>query len=330
MRSTFGRLGKTDLLISPIGFGAAPFAGLYGDIPQEQADKAVQKAIDLGINFFDVAPLYSSKDKKSEEILGEALSKIPREKFVIETKCGRYGSNSSLDCVEFDFSAQSVKKSVQTSLKRLKVEYLDIIIVHDVEFAENLDQIINETVPALRELQKQGKVRYVGISGYPLDVLMYIARRVPLDVVLTYCHYNLQNTLLNKYIDEFNQLGCGVINASPLALGLLTPKEPASWHPIFTTGVQGFDNAINSLNQLCESKGTNLAELAMKWAVHSPLAGNELIATTLVGCCKEKEVEDACNSLEGNIDQELVKQVQEIMKPYHNITWKSGVQHLEI
>jgi len=232
----------------------------------------------------------------------------------VNTKCARYGPTS------FDFRGETVKKTVEESIKRLKVTYLDTITVHDVEFAEDIDQVISETVPALRELQKAGRVRYVGISGYPLNVLLYIAKRVPLDFVLTYCHYNLQNSMLEEYIDKFQSCGCGVINASPLCMGILTQKGPAPFHP----AVQGLKDTVKQAVNLCENKNVDIANLAIQWATHSELAQSGAITTTLLGMCSAAEVEANINCVNQKFNNELLQKVLQIVKPYHNYTWPSG------
>lgn len=103
-------------------------------------------------------------DTLAETVLGKALKTmpIPRESYVVSTKCGRYGSG-------FDFSAERVTRSVDESLERLNLDYVDIILCHDIEFG-SLDQIVYETVPALQKLKDSGKVRHIGISGLPLHI----------------------------------------------------------------------------------------------------------------------------------------------------------------
>src|SRR5439155_5938648 len=113
----------------------------------------------------------------------------PRERYLLCSKLGRY------DAAHFDFSAKRVVESVDVSLKRLRVDYLDIMLCHDIEFVD-MSQIVNETLPALRKVQQQGKVRFVGVSGYPMKLFRYILDRAPLDVMLSYNHYTLQNTML--------------------------------------------------------------------------------------------------------------------------------------
>jgi L-galactose dehydrogenase len=182
----FRRLGRTDLQISVVGFGASPLGDVFRLIDTEEGRRAVHLAIEEGINFFDVSPYYGVT--LAEERLGQALSGR-RDKVILATKCGRYGFR------DFDFSAQRVQSSVEESLGRLRTDYVDLLQAHDVEFGD-VNQIIDEMVPAMPRLQQEGKARYIGISGYPLKVLMRIAEKVPVDGILSYCRYISYRTIL--------------------------------------------------------------------------------------------------------------------------------------
>ena len=218
------QLGKTDLVVSVVGYGASPLGNVFGSIDPTEAIRAVHLAVDEGINFFDVSPYYGST--LAEERLGAALDGR-RSEVILATKCGRYGD------VEFDFFANRIMKSVDESLWRLRTDYVDLLHAHDVEFGDT-QQIIEETIPAMRRLQEQGKVRYIGISGYPLKVLIRIARAVPVDSILTYCRYNLLIDDMDSLLMPFaREHGIGVINASGLHMGILTDRGEPDWHPAF-------------------------------------------------------------------------------------------------
>src|SRR6202042_475765 len=131
---------------------------------------------------------------------------------------------------DFDFSAKRVTASVNESLKRLGVEHIDLIQAHDIEFG-SLDQVIGETIPALRKLQKAGKVRFVGVTGLPLAALRTIVEAIPIDAVLSYCHFELNDTALVDFVPIFRKHRVGIINASPLGMGLLSSRGTPAWHP---------------------------------------------------------------------------------------------------
>ena len=217
-------LGKTGLRVSALGFGASSLGGGMFGRPVEEADaiRTVHTALDLGINFIDVSPFYGYT--KAETVLGKALKGIPRSSYYLATKVGRYGDAA------FDFSAARTMASVDESLARLGVDYVDIIQSHDNEYG-NLDQVVGETIPALRKLQQTGKVRFVGITGYPLKIFSYIAARAELDTILSYNHYSLNDTTLTELIPFLESKGVGIISASPVSQGLLTNQGTPDWHP---------------------------------------------------------------------------------------------------
>uniref|UniRef100_A0ACD5Y5N8 Uncharacterized protein n=1 Tax=Avena sativa TaxID=4498 RepID=A0ACD5Y5N8_AVESA len=219
-------LGGTGLRVSPVGFGASPLGNVFGDIPRDVARATVRRALDLGINFFDTSPYYGGT--VSESVLGDSLrfAAVPRDSFVIATKCGRYKEG-------FDFSAGRVTRSIDESLARLGLEYVDILHCHDIEFT-NLDQIVNETIPALLKIKESGKARFIGITGLPLSIFTYVLDRVPpgsIDLILSYCHYGINDTALVNLLPYLESKGVGVISASPLAMGLLMDNGPPDWHP---------------------------------------------------------------------------------------------------
>ncbi len=215
-------LGRTGLHVSVIGFGASPLGDEFGVLDPAAGERSVHAAIEQGINFFDVSPYYGRT--LAEKRLGRALEGY-REQVIVSTKCGRY------DKQDFDFSAARVRRSIEESLQRLRMDYVDIFLAHDIEFGDR-EQVINETVPAMRELQRQGKVRFIGVSGLPLRMLADVVARADLDVVLSYCHYNLLTRDLHDVLTPIaRSREVGLINASPLAMGLLSPLGPPAWHP---------------------------------------------------------------------------------------------------
>jgi len=156
-----------------------------------------------------------------------------RQKIILASKCGRYGKGVD----ECDYSARCVIAGIDESLLRLKTDYVDLIQVHDVEMVLDPEQVIHETIPALRRVVKAGKARWVGITGLPLKLLRYVAAKVEVDTVLSFCHYNLMITDLDESLAPHCQsANIGLINASPLHMGLLTTKGGPEWHPAICVG----------------------------------------------------------------------------------------------
>lgn len=171
------------------------------------------------------------------------------------------------------------------SLKRLQVDYIDLIQCHDIEFGD-LDQVINETLPALLALKSKGLVRFIGITGLPLSAFHYILDRVPVgtvDIVLSYCHNSLNDQSLIGDLPYFEGKGVGVINASPLSMGLLTKEGPPTWHPAPTA----LKDVSKKASQLAESRGVDIAKIALANSLKLSSAG---IASTLVGMSTREEV----------------------------------------
>ena len=208
------RLGKTDLELPILGFGASSLGQEFRAVTLDDALKSVHVALECGLNFIDTSPFYGRG--MSEVLLGIALKGVPRDRYTLCTKLGRY------DLAHFDFSAKRVAESVDVSLHRLGTDHLDIMLCHDIEFVP-LQQIVDETIPALRRVQQQGKVRYIGFSGYPMKIFRTICDQTDVDCVLSYNQYTLQNTrFADEAVPYLKQKGVGIMNAGPFSARLLT------------------------------------------------------------------------------------------------------------
>jgi L-galactose dehydrogenase len=306
LRMQYRQLGRTDLVVSLVGYGASPLGDVFGNTDPKEAVRAVHLAIDEGINFFDVSPYYGRT--LAEERLGAALEGR-RSEVILATKCGRYGD------AEFDFSANRVTRSLDDSLRRLRTDYVDLLQAHDVEFGD-ARQIIEETIPVMRRLQEKGKVRYIGITGYPLKVLVRIARAVPVDSILTYCRYNLLADDMDAFLMPFaREHGVGVINASGLHMGILTDRGEPDWHP----APGEVKRAGRQAAELCRQRGIDLAQLALRYCFEYPL-----VASTLVGMSTTDQVRRNIAAFCAPADPQLVREVRSILNPVRNHVWHSG------
>ena len=302
----YRKLGQTDLNLSVVGFGSATLGNVFGDIDAGEGTRAVHFAIDSGINFFDSSPYYGTT--LSETRLGEALAGR-RERVILATKCGRYGFD------DFDFSAKRVIASIDESLLRLHTDYIDLFQLHDVEFGD-VQQIIHETLPALLQLQQQGKARYIGVTGYPPRLLRRIAEATPVDSILTYCHYNLLNTDMDGVLTAFaRERGIGLINASGLCMGLLTEHGPPDWHP----APQQVRDAGKKAAEFCRLHGADLPEVALRFCLDHPY-----VSSTLIGMATTSQVETGLKLLQSSTDKALLAQVEAILAPVFNYVWPSG------
>jgi L-galactose dehydrogenase len=304
----FRELGKTGWNVSVLGFGAAPLGGTHGAFEEKEGIRAVRTALDLGINFLDVAPYYGLT--MAEAILGRALEGISRERYFLATKVGRYGPDEK----DFDFSAARVTRSVDESLRRLRVAHIDLIQCQDIEFA-NVRRLIDETIPALQRLKRQGKVRHIGVTGLPLKVFRTVLAEVPLAAIHSYCHFCLMNTTLVQLLPLLKERHAGLINAAPLGMGLLTEKGPPKWHPAPARVRDICARAVEHSRK----KKVSLPRLALQFAT-----SHRDISTTLVGTSSATKIKHAVKCIAEPLDQSLLAEVQDILAPIRNEMWASG------
>lgn len=267
------QLGSTDILVPELSFGASSFGHLQEGSPAEdEAQRAVRKAIEWGVNYFDTAPWYGQG--KSEIVLGKALGGVARDSFYVANKVGRYECD-----VErmFDFSGRRTLDSVRESLAKMRLAHFDLVQVHDVEFAPNVDVIIRETLPALDSLRQAGIVRHIGVTGYPLHTLKEVIEKSPveLDTVLTYCRGTLFDDSLAEYLPFFESRRLGVINAAPLGMGLLTSSPPPDWHP----ASEDLKHACAQAARFCKEAGHSIERLGLWYSLYK-FPG---VHTTVVG-----------------------------------------------
>ena len=313
----YNEIGKTGMKVSQLSFGASSLGGVFHAIKEEEAIKAVFTAIEGGMNFIDVSPYYGHY--KAETVLGKALKDIPRDKYYLSTKVGRYGKDG---VNMWDYSAKRATDSVYESMERLNIEHIDLINVHDIEFQAGLpgglDKVCNETLPALVELREKGVVSHVGITDLQPENLKYVIEHVPagtVESVLCFCHYSLNDELLNDYFDFFEQHSIGIINASPLSMGLLGTRGVPDWHPAPKALVEACAKAV----QHCNAKGYPAEKLAIQYAISSPR-----IASTLFSSANPENVKKNLAYAEEPIDWNLVKEVQDIIGDQMRVRWKNS------
>src|SRR4051794_11393945 len=302
----FRPLGRTGLDLSWLSFGASSLGAEFRSIDLTEAMRSVRVALDLGMNFIDTSPFYGRG--LSECLLGPALRGVPRDSYLLGTKLGRYDAN------HFDFSARRVVESVDVSLHRLGTDHLDVILCHDVEFVE-MSQVVEETLPALRKLKEQGKVRFIGVSGYPMNIFRYIVDRADLDVILSYNHYTLQNTMLADLVPYLKGKGVGVMNAAPFSARLLTNATLPPWHKA-TPVVR---DACRKASEHCTARGVDIAQLALQFSI-----ANEDMATCVVGSANPENVRKWVEWSESPPDPQLLGEVLAILKPIHDWFYVEG------
>ena len=301
-------LGRTGLEVPILAFGASSLGAEFRRVTVEEALASVHVALDLGMNLIDTSPFYGRG--MSEVLLGIALKEVPRDSYTLCTKLGRY------DLGHFDFSAKRVAESVDVSLHRLGTDHLDIILCHDIEFVP-MQQVIDETLPALKKIRDAGKVRSIGFSGYPQKIFRFICDQADVDCVLNYNQYTLQNT---RFADEtvpwLAERGIGVMNAGPFSARLLTDAVL----PVWLKEPESVKEAARRAAAACRARGTPIAKLALQFSLDNPL-----IATTIAGSANPANIRDWATWAAEPIDRELLAEVREIFAPVHNVGHVEGL-----
>lgn len=317
--------------ISPLILGGATFNVQYNDDPYSlPVMELLETAFKLGINAIDTSPYYGP----SEQLLGDALNtltkdgKIHRENYYICTKVGR------LQLDDFDYSPEWIEKSVLRSLKRFHTNYLDVVFLHDVEFKTENESI--EAIKMLFDLKSKGLIKYIGISGYPVDYIYRLSILIkekfskPLDLIMSYSNMCLQNTLLlNYYKDFISKSKIKLVNnASILSMSLLRYQETRNFHP----GNENLKLKCNELaNILKNDYNTDLAELATRFAIREWI---DKSGKTVLGVSNVSELISAWNQynlvLDHSMDEtdsKLIAFSQIFLGDHLNETWPSGIPH---
>ncbi|MBR1687582.1 MAG: aldo/keto reductase [Prevotella sp.] len=312
----YRELGKTGMKVSEVGFGASSLGGVFHSFDEGRGIEAVMAAVDAGINIIDVSPYYGHY--KAEQVLGKALKQIPRDKYYLSTKVGRYGENGQNT---WDYSARRAKESVYESMERLNIDYIDLINVHDIEFQGRMEgglqKVVDETLPALHELKREGIVGHVGCTDLQLENLQWVIEHSPsgtIESVMNFCHYCLCDDKLADFLDFFEQNGVGVLSASPFSMGLLTERGVPDWHP----APQPLVEACKRAAEHCRKKGYPIEKLAMQYA-----CSNERIASTVFSTTRAENLQKNLGYLDEPMDETLVQEVKDIIGNQQRVSWQN-------
>jgi aryl-alcohol dehydrogenase-like predicted oxidoreductase len=293
-------LGNTGIDLTILSYGASSIGREFRGVDPGEALRSVRVALELGMNFIDTSPYYGRG--MSEVLLGWVLPEIPRDSYYLGTKLGRYAPQ------HFDFSARRVEESVDISLERMKTDYLDIVLCHDLEFVE-MSQVVEETLPALRKQVQKGKVRFVGVSGYPMKMFRYVLEHAEIDVLLTYNHYTLQNDMALELVPLCQEKGVGLMNAAPFSARLLTNAPLPSWHKA-TPKVR---EITRRAAEHCRQRGVDIAQLALQFSLANPD-----FVTCVSGSANPERVAKWFDWASQPLDEQLLAEVQQILRPIHN------------
>jgi aryl-alcohol dehydrogenase-like predicted oxidoreductase len=302
-------LGKTGINLPILSFGASSLGQEFRSVALDDALKSVHVALDCGLNFIDTSPFYGRG--MSEVLLGIALRGVPRDSYTLCTKLGRY------DLSHFDFSAKRVAESIDVSLHRLGTDHLDIILCHDIEFVP-MQQIVDETIPALRKAKQAGKVKAIGFSGYPQKIFKFICEQAEVDCVLSYNQHTLQNTRFSdETVPYLKAKGIGVMNAGPFSARLLTNAPLPAW----LKEPENVKAAARAAAAHCAAKGVDIAQLALQFSLQHPD-----IATTVSGSANPTNIRNWAKWAAEPIDPQLLAEVQAIFAPVKNLGHLEGLK----
>lgn len=306
-------LGKTGLQVSRLSFGASALGSVFRPVLEADAIAAVHAALDCGINYFDVAPAYGGT--VSETVLGKALKGIPRARYYLSTKVGKYTNPGQYGDDRLDYSRSRIRASLDESAARLGTDYFDIIHIHDIEYQgrKHAEWALTEGLEAVQELKREGRIGAVSFGIYPLDLWHRIFSDYDVDAGLVHNHYCLNDVQLLELLPLARHKNIGLINGSPFASSLLTDRGPAAWHPTSPEDRLVFRQAA----EFCQRQGFSISQLALQFASQHPE-----IPTTLFSSASAESVRRNVRWHEQPCDMTLVAEVQKILTPVLNKQWE--------
>src|SRR5579862_4823209 len=302
----YSLLGRTGMKVSRLSFGASSLGGVFHSVDESQAIKAVHTALECGINFFDVAPAYAGT--VSETILGKALRGVPRGRYYLSTKVGKYTKPGTYGEDTLDYSRARIRKSIKESAERLGTEYFDLIHIHDIEYQgrKHTEWALTEGYESVLQLKQEGRTGGVSFGIYPMDLWMRIFSSLDVDAGLVHNHYCLNDTRITELLQIAEAKRIGIVNGSPFGSALLTDRGPADWHPASAEERATFRMAAD----FCRKQGSSIAKLALQFASQNPK-----LPTTLFSSANPESVRRNVEWYQEPVDQQLVAHVHQMLEP---------------
>ena len=304
-------IGKTGLYVTQLGYGAASLGGLYKEVPAEKGISAARRALDLGINYFDVAPFYGYG--MAEERLGQALANRPRDSFVLSSKVGRliksveapdpnsvFKGTEARDAV-FDFSRDGILRSIEDSLKRLQLEHIDILFIHDPD--QHYKQAINETYPTLAELRSEGVVKAIGAGMNQWEMPARFAREGDFDCFLLAGRYSLLDfSALPELLPLCEKKGISIVLGGAYNSGILASdlRETDRFKFNYADAPPEIIEKAKLIKTVCDRHDVPLKAAALQFVMAHPA-----VDTVIPGASAPERVEENFRMMQHVIPDEL-------------------------
>ncbi len=287
------QLGRTGLEVTRLGLGTAALPGLYTAVDDRDALSAIRRTLEAGLNFIDTAPMYGHG--KSESLLGEALSGVPRDSYVLSTKVGRLlqpedpekltgvqWKNPSPFRWEFDFSYDAVMRSFEESMRRMKVDRIDILLIHDPD--EHWEDAMKGAYPAVHSLREQGVVRAIGAGMNQWQMLHRFAKEGDFDCFLLAGRYTLiDHTALAELLPECERKNISIIIGGPYNSGILAGGKTFNYEP----APRPLLDQVAAMRTIAERHGIDLRAAALQFPF-----GHPTVASVIPGARSAQELDE--------------------------------------
>ena len=290
-----------------ISIGTSSFGNDYGKMSYGDCKQIIDKALLNRINYIDTSPYYGNG--LAEEMVGKCLANISRDRYIISTKAGRKSQR------EYSYRYYDIANSVMNSIKKLNCRYIDIVFINDIEYSDNLDIILTESIPALIYLRNQGYIKYIGLSSIFLDKLDYIVKRSnQINYIMSSCCYTLINDKISEYAPGWNSSNIQVILGGVTSKGLLTKRGPNWDHP----APKHVRDICKKMNDFCNDNNINITEKAFFYSL-----SYKRFATILVGVNSASELDDYMKWCDNQFSNSkiFINTLLEMAKPIKNYDW---------
>lgn len=291
------QVGRTDVHVSTVGLGAAPLANLYKDVPEAQAVETIQRCLEAGITLFDAAPVYGGG--LAEIRLGLALAGVERDQYVISTKVGAFSISERWGWErDFDFSHDGVFRSVEGSLKRLRIDWIDILLIHDPDRYHQ--QALEEAYPAIIELKEQGLVKAIGVGMNWVEPLVAFANEADFDCFMMAGQYSLLNQNGLAFMDFCAERGIGILSAGVYNSGILATGPVPGAKYFYRDASPEILDRTRKIETICNRYDTPLKVAALRFPLEHPATSSVVLGTS-----SPSRIDDYISALHWPIPPEL-------------------------